>query len=58
MFNAIKGNGGTVKFLSLPYEAHGYRGKENILHMLNEQYQWLEKYVKHAEPKSELKKGF
>lgn len=58
MFNAIKGNGGTVKFLSLPYEAHGYRGKENILHMLNEQYQWLEKYVKHAEPKAEPKKGF
>jgi hypothetical protein len=30
----------------LPYEAHGYRGKENLLHMLWEQHQWLEKYVK------------
>jgi dipeptidyl aminopeptidase/acylaminoacyl peptidase len=60
MFNAIKGNGGTVKYVSLPYEAHGYRGRENILHMLNEQYNWLEKYVKHAakNPAAEEKKGF
>jgi dipeptidyl aminopeptidase/acylaminoacyl peptidase len=48
LFAAIKGNGGTVRFVFLPYEAHGYRGKENVLHMLWEQYQWLEKYVKAA----------
>jgi dipeptidyl aminopeptidase/acylaminoacyl peptidase len=48
LFAAIKGNGGTVRFVFLPYEAHGYRGKENLLHMLWEQYQWLEKYVKGA----------
>lgn len=46
LFAAIKGNGGTVRFVYLPYEAHGYRGKENLLHMLWEQNQWLEKYVK------------
>ncbi len=46
LFAAIKGNGGTVRFVYLPYEAHGYRGKENILHTLWEQFQWLEKYVK------------
>jgi dipeptidyl aminopeptidase/acylaminoacyl peptidase len=55
MFNAIKGNGGTVKYVSLPYEAHGYRGRENILHMLNEQFTWLEKYVKNAQKKEEKK---
>jgi len=55
MFNAIKGNGGTVKYVSLPYEAHGYRGRENILHMLNEQFGWLEKYVKNAVTKEEKK---
>lgn len=49
MFNAIKGHGGTVKYVSLPYESHGYAGRENILHMLNEQFQWLEKYVKNAD---------
>jgi dipeptidyl aminopeptidase/acylaminoacyl peptidase len=48
LFAAIKGNGGTVRFVFLPYEAHSYRGKENLLHMLWEQNQWLEKYVKGA----------
>ena len=55
MFNAIKGFGGTVKFVSLPYESHGYAGKENILHTLAEQYTWLEKYVKGADKKEEQK---
>ncbi len=46
LFNAIKGNGGNVRLVMLPYEAHSYRGKENLLHMLAEQSLWLEKYVK------------
>jgi dipeptidyl aminopeptidase/acylaminoacyl peptidase len=58
LFNAIKGFGGTVKYVSLPFEAHSYRGRENLLQMLYEQNQWLEKYVKNAdknEPKKEPK---
>jgi len=46
MFAALKGNGGNVRYVSLPYEAHGYRGKENVLHLLWEEHMWLEKYVK------------
>jgi dipeptidyl aminopeptidase/acylaminoacyl peptidase len=49
MFNAIKGHGGTVKYLQLPYESHGYAGKENVLHLLYEQWAWVEKYVKNAD---------
>ncbi len=56
LFNAVKGHGGTVKYVSLPYESHGYAGRENILHMLNEQFTWLEKYVKNGEKKKEEKK--
>jgi dipeptidyl aminopeptidase/acylaminoacyl peptidase len=48
LYNAIKGHGGTVRFVQLPFESHGYAAKENILHMLWEQDQWLDKYVKHA----------
>jgi len=48
LFNAIKGFGGTVRYVSLPYEAHGYRGKENLLHMLWEMNTWLNTYVKNA----------
>ncbi len=60
MFNAIKGHGGTVKYLSLPYESHGYQGRENLLHLLNEQLMWLDKYVKNAGKKTETpeKKAF
>ncbi|RYZ25484.1 MAG: S9 family peptidase, partial [Chitinophagaceae bacterium] len=46
LFNAVKGHGGTVKLVMLPYESHGYTGKENLLHVLAEQGQWLEKFVK------------
>ena len=48
LYNAIKGHGGTVRYVVLPYESHGYAAKENILHMLWEQHNWLEKYVKNA----------
>jgi len=50
LFNAIKGHGGTTRFVYLPYEAHGYRAKENILHMLWETNTWLDTYVKKAKP--------
>ncbi len=46
LFSAMKGLGGTVRYVSLPFESHGYSAKENILHMLWETDQWLEKYVK------------
>ncbi|MEN8201058.1 MAG: prolyl oligopeptidase family serine peptidase [Bacteroidota bacterium] len=45
-FNALKGLGATVRLVMLPRESHGYRAKQSILHMLWEQDQWLEKYVK------------
>ncbi|TDO24895.1 alpha/beta hydrolase family protein [Pedobacter duraquae] len=48
LFAAIKGFGGTTRFVFLPYEAHSYRGKENLLHMLWEMNTWLDKYVKNA----------
>jgi len=46
MFNAIKGHGGTVRYVSLPYESHGYSAQESLLHTIAEQYEWLEKYLK------------
>jgi len=45
-FNALKGLGAKVRLVILPNESHGYRAKESILHILWEQDQWLEKYVK------------
>lgn len=48
LFQAMKGHGGTVRYVSLPYESHSYAGEENLLHMLWEQYTWLEKHVRRS----------
>ncbi|TPV33414.1 S9 family peptidase [Paucihalobacter ruber] len=45
-FNALKGLGAPVRLVMLPKESHGYAAKESIMHMLWEQDQWLETYVK------------
>ncbi len=45
-FNALKGLGATTRLVMLPKESHGYVAKESIMHMLWEQDQWLEKFVK------------
>lgn len=45
-FNALKGLGAPARLVILPKESHGYAAKESVLHMLWEQDQWLEKYVK------------
>ena len=45
-FQALKGLGAPVRMVILPKEAHGYAAKENILHLLWEQDQFLEKYLK------------
>ena len=45
-FNALQGNGATARLVFLPLEAHGYRGRESVLHVLAESYDWLDRYVK------------
>ena len=48
-FNALKGLGATARLVMLPKESHGYRARESIMHLLWEQDQWLEQYVKNAD---------
>jgi dipeptidyl aminopeptidase/acylaminoacyl peptidase len=45
-FNALKGMGAPVRLVLLPKESHGYAARESVLHVLWEQDQWLEKWVK------------
>lgn len=52
-FNALKGLGATARLVMLPKESHGYSAKESVLHVLWEQDQWLEKYVKNKEEDEE-----
>jgi dipeptidyl aminopeptidase/acylaminoacyl peptidase len=45
-FQALKNLGAPTRMVILPKESHGYAAKENILHLLWEQDQFLEKYLK------------
>ena len=54
-FQALKGLGAPVRMLLLPKESHGYAAKENILHLLWEQDQFFEKYLKSGPEKAAAK---
>lgn len=49
MYGAVSGLGGTVKLVMLPHESHGYVARESLLHMLYEQTEWMNTYVRDAE---------
>jgi dipeptidyl aminopeptidase/acylaminoacyl peptidase len=50
MYQAIKGNGGNVRYVTLPLEAHGYAARESLEHTLWEMITWMDKYVKGTQP--------
>ena len=56
-FNALKGLGATARLVMLP-KSHGYASKESIFHVLWEQDQWLEKYVKNKLRLNEKKMNY
>jgi dipeptidyl aminopeptidase/acylaminoacyl peptidase len=49
MYRAIKGNGGSVRYVTLPQEAHGYAARESIQDVLWEMLTWFDRFVKNAE---------
>ncbi|MBC7975914.1 MAG: S9 family peptidase, partial [Myxococcales bacterium] len=51
LFAALQGLGATVRYVSLPAEAHGYRARESALHVLWEQVRWLDTHLKRARPR-------
>lgn len=52
MFMAIRGNGGTVRYVTLPHESHGYSARESVEHTLHEMISWFDKHVKNAAPRT------
>ncbi|HSP90329.1 MAG TPA: prolyl oligopeptidase family serine peptidase [Vicinamibacterales bacterium] len=48
---ALKGNGKTVRYVTLPLESHGYASRESNMHVLYEWLNWFDTYVKHAKPR-------
>ncbi len=51
-YMALKGHGATVRYVTLPHEAHGYAGRESVLHTVAEMLNWCERWVKSARPRT------
>jgi dipeptidyl aminopeptidase/acylaminoacyl peptidase len=51
-YMALKGHGATVRYVTLPDEAHGYAARETLLDVLAERINWFDKYVKNAGPRA------
>ena len=51
-YAALKGQGANVRYVVLPLEAHGYRGRESVKHTLWEMSRWLDQHVKRAPPRA------
>lgn len=47
-YMALKGHGATVRYITLPFEAHAYTARESVFHTLAEMINWMDKYVKNA----------
>jgi dipeptidyl aminopeptidase/acylaminoacyl peptidase len=52
LYMALKGHGATVRYVTLPYESHGYAARESVLHTVAETVNWFDTYVKHAKPRT------
>jgi dipeptidyl aminopeptidase/acylaminoacyl peptidase len=46
LFQALQGNGATARLVMLPFEGHGYRARESVLHTLAEMIEWADRWVK------------
>jgi len=46
LYQAVRGNGGTVRLVMLPFEAHGYAATETLQHVLWEELRWLDQNLK------------
>ena len=49
-YHALQGHGATVRYVSLPYESHGYAARESILHVVAEMLQWCNTHLADTEP--------
>ena len=46
LYGAMRGLGGTVRWVELPLEGHGYESREAVGHVLWEMHRWLDHYLK------------
>jgi dipeptidyl aminopeptidase/acylaminoacyl peptidase len=51
MYQALRGHGATVRYVTLPLESHGYAARETTEHVLYEMINWFDRHVKNAGPR-------
>ena len=51
LYAALKGLGGTARWVVLPSEEHGYSARESVGHVLWEMTTWLDEHVVRAPPR-------
>jgi dipeptidyl aminopeptidase/acylaminoacyl peptidase len=52
LYMALKGHGATVRYVTLPNEAHGYAARESVLHTVAEMLNWANEFAKNAKPRT------
>ena len=52
LYEAVRGVGGTVRLVMLPYESHGYAALQSTEHVLYEMISWLDRHVKETPPRA------
>ena len=57
MYHAIKGLGGTVEYVQLPFESHGYAARESIMDTVARMIEWFDRYVKGSPVTGETEDG-
>lgn len=45
-YHALMGHGATVRYIVLPFESHGYRARESVLHVIAEMVDWLARWMR------------
>src|SRR5262249_5659763 len=57
LFEAVRGTGGTVRLVMLPFESHGYAARESTEHVIFEMLSWFDRYVKRAAARPQTAAG-
>jgi dipeptidyl aminopeptidase/acylaminoacyl peptidase len=52
LYVALKGHGGTARYVTLPHESHTYAARESLLHTVAEMLNWADRYLKQAAPRA------
>ena len=55
-YQALKGHGATVRYVTLPHESHGYAARESVLHVVAEMLNWCDAWLGEESVKARFSK--